>query len=105
MEKYEFVLDERLGILLPQLSLDWEQYSETERAQILYEWEQIRGRIPTRIFELERIINEKQAQLNVEPRFDISCRLNWEIADLASCINDLHLWYRANQHAEAKLHQ
>lgn len=92
-----FAYDERLGIRIPALAREWEEYSEQERADILLEWETIRGRIPDRIKELERMIIRKQSQLDVEDNFARSCSLNWEIAELASTINDLHLWYRVNQ--------
>ncbi|MDF2722793.1 MAG: hypothetical protein K0Q59_2468 [Paenibacillus sp.] len=94
---YEFVYDERLGIDLPQLYLEWERLSLSERASLLHEWERIRGRIPERIRKLEVIIVEKQNELNVENDFPRSCRLNTEIAELASCVTDLHLWFRVDQ--------
>ncbi|CAH0117599.1 hypothetical protein PAE9249_00059 [Paenibacillus sp. CECT 9249] len=102
---YAFQTDERLGIPLPVLHMEWEQYSEKERSDIIYKWEVIRGRIPNRVAQLERIINEKQALLYEEEDFPTSCRLNSEIAELASCINDLHLWYRVNQDVAAKIHR
>ena len=83
----------------------WEQYSEEEQAEILFRWEEIRGAIPDRIKALEMEINEKQERLGNEDDFIASCRLNAEIAELASVINDLHLWFRANQEMEGKLHQ
>ncbi len=54
-------------------------------------------KIPDRIKELEHYINAKQHHLNNEEDFEISCKLNSEIADLASIINDLWLWYRLTQ--------
>jgi hypothetical protein len=94
---YTFEYDERLGITIPDLHKHWEQFSKKEQAEILYKWEKIRGRIPDRIKELEIEINAKQEQLNVEEDFAKSCQLNADIADLASIINDLWLWFRANQ--------
>ena len=55
------------------------------------------GLIPDRIISLEEIINTKQAQLSNETNFELSCQLNHEIADLASIINDLWLWFRTDQ--------
>jgi hypothetical protein len=101
----EFVYNKRLGIPVPELIEDWESYPIYIREQIVDEWEQIRGRIPERIFELEKIINNKQNLLNVEENFPIACRLNTEIAECASIINDLHLWYRANQDLHSRVHQ
>ncbi|MDQ1909802.1 hypothetical protein RAC89_04690 [Paenibacillus sp. GD4] len=94
---YTFDLDRRLGIPLPHLLKDWEDYSEYEQADILLQWERIRGTIPEQIKKLERIIILKQDQLNGEDHFPTSCRLNSEIAELASTINELHLWFRVNQ--------
>jgi hypothetical protein len=104
MEQY-FIYDERLGIPLPKLEKEWEDYSEDEQHAILLRWENIRGTIPDRIAELEKIINEKQDQLSDENDFERSCRLNSEIAELASIINDLWIWYRMNQTVSMRAHQ
>jgi hypothetical protein len=103
--KDHFSFDHRLGILLPDLPVDWDQFSKETQAEILFHWEQIRGSIPDRISELENEINHKQAQLSDEGDFPHSCRLNSEIAELASIINDLWLWYRANQTLSERIHQ
>ncbi|MBP1989269.1 hypothetical protein [Paenibacillus eucommiae] len=103
--RYFFQLDERLGIELPVMKHQWEEYSLHERADILFRWEQIRGRIPDRIHKLEAAIRSKQSQLDREDDFPASCQLNSDIADLASTINDLHLWFRVNQEVDEKLHQ
>lgn len=92
-----FSYDERLGIYLPSLKLDWADYSHDEQLKILTEWEYIRGEIPDLIKKLEYKINYKQEQLNHESDFATSCSLNSEIADLASIINDLWIWFRSNQ--------
>ncbi|UUZ93868.1 hypothetical protein LJK87_04035 [Paenibacillus sp. P25] len=94
---YAFELDERLGIPLPRLAKDFDDFTEREQSEILLRWEEIRGTIPDRIKQLERIIIAKQEQLNVEENFKLSCRLNSEIAELAGTINELHLWFRVNQ--------
>jgi hypothetical protein len=101
----EFVFNERLGIPIPELLLEWESYPLSVREQMIDEWEQIRGRIPERIMEIEKIINHKQKQLNIEEDFPRACQLNSEIAECASTINDLHLWYRANQDLHSRVHQ
>ncbi|WP_042354800.1 hypothetical protein [Bacillus rubiinfantis] len=103
MEEH-FSYDNRLGIYIPVLKLDWDEYSKEIQEEILLYWENIRGAIPDRIIELENEINQKQAQLNDENDFSRSCQLNSEIAELASIINDLWLWYRANQTISAKIH-
>jgi hypothetical protein len=103
--RYQFAYDERLGIRLPVLYHDWEEYSAEERATILLEWEEIRAKIPDRIIQLEAIINKKQAQLSEEENFARSCQLNSEIHELASIINDLNIWFRVQQDYETKTHQ
>lgn len=98
--RYEFVLDHRLGIPLPSLALEWEMYTAEERSDILFQWEEVRAKIPDRIIQLESVINQKQAQLSEEENFVISCELNSEIHELASVINDLNIWFRAQQDYE-----
>ena len=58
-----FIFDERLQMYLPNLLIDWEQYSIEEQQAIITEWELIRSRIPERIKALENIINQKQVLL------------------------------------------
>lgn len=104
MKEY-FSYDERLGIFIPDLTVEWDQYSEDVQHYILLNWENIRGSIPDRISEIEDTINLKQSQLSDESDFPRSCQLNSEIADLASVINDLWLWFRTNQSLSEKMHQ
>ncbi|MGG0719780.1 ABC transporter C-terminal domain-containing protein [Robertmurraya massiliosenegalensis] len=104
MNKF-FSQDERLGIPIPNLDLSWDDYSEEKQQSILLYWENIRGKIPDRIAELEKKINQKQAELSDEGNFERSCQLNSEIAELASIINDLWLWYRTHQDIGSKVHQ
>jgi hypothetical protein len=92
-----FQYDSRLGISIPVLKTDWERYTHKEQEEILLEWEKIRDTIPDRIKELEVTIMAKQKELDEEEDFHRSCLLNSEISDLASIINDLHLWYRVDQ--------
>ncbi|CAN7170108.1 hypothetical protein LJR015_000260 [Peribacillus frigoritolerans] len=99
-----FIYDERLGISIPDLNLEWDEYTKGEQQQILVHWENIRGSIPDRIKELESTIDRKQFRLSDESNFAKSCQLNSEIAELASIINDLWLWYRANQAVTEKMH-
>ncbi|GGK20363.1 hypothetical protein GCM10010965_11730 [Caldalkalibacillus thermarum] len=103
---YQFQLDQRLGIYIPVLDRDWEAYSVAEQAQILKQWEQYRSDIPGRIKELERLIEQKQEALNNESDFERSCQLNDEIAELASMINDLNIWFRIQEETQIeKTHQ
>lgn len=104
MKEY-FSFDHRLGIPIPNLEKEWTEHCEETQQAILFHWEKIRGSIPDRIAELEQSINQKQAQLSDENNFKKSCELNSEIAELASIINDLWLWYRANQTMADKMHQ
>ncbi|MGM9924621.1 MAG: hypothetical protein ACI35R_10275 [Bacillus sp. (in: firmicutes)] len=99
-----FTYDERLGIHVPDLLLEWDEYTEAQQQMILAEWESIRGNIPDRIQGLEQLINKKQSQLDEEESFNISCTLNYEIAELASQINDLWLWYRTQESTSGKIH-
>jgi hypothetical protein len=103
MEEY-FSQDRRLGIRVPKSDLEWNHLSADVQQSILMQWETIRGSIPDRIAGLEHQINRKQAQLSEENNFQISCQLNGEIAELASIINDLWLWFRTNQHMTQKTH-
>lgn len=104
MVNYRFERNERLGISLPVLDYDWSVYTDAERSDIVEQWEVIRGAIPDRIMALEQLIHTQQARLYEEEDFAISCELNYEIAELASRINDLHIWYRINQEIESRRH-
>ncbi|PLS14838.1 hypothetical protein CVD28_25270 [Bacillus sp. M6-12] len=99
-----FSFNDRLGIAVPVFDREWGEYSKDTQQNILIKWEKIRGTIPDRIKDLERIINEKQSLLSNEGNFEISCRLNTEIAEHASTINELWLWYRVNQTVSGKMH-
>lgn len=100
-----FVWDERLGILVPMLEGQWGQLSQQEQSHVLHRWEEIRGAIPDRIKSIEHVVIEKQEALFEEEDFEQSCKLNQEIADLASTIHDLNLWSRTQQELDAKSHQ
>lgn len=99
-----FALSERLGIPTPDLKREWDEFSIREQSEILYYWETVRGRIPDRIFALEREIVALQRQLDNEECFDTVCALTWDIADRASRINDLHIYFRLNQDVAMKAH-
>ncbi|MBB6674301.1 hypothetical protein H7C19_26815 [Cohnella nanjingensis] len=96
----QFVSDERLGIDLPRLSVPWEQCSPERQAAVIARWEIIRGQIPDVILRTEAVIRAKQGALYEEEDFEAACRLNGEIAELASRINDLQIWYRTQQDME-----
>ncbi|MFB4163023.1 hypothetical protein ACE1TI_04090 [Alteribacillus sp. JSM 102045] len=92
----KFLWDPRLQIKLPILKKEWEAYDKENQYIILEKWENIRGQIPERIADIEKEINKKQVQLDTEDEFEKCCILNEEIAELASIINDLWLWYRTH---------
>jgi hypothetical protein len=96
----QFLADARLGIALPCFTLAWEAMSPEEQAAVLAQWETIRGRIPDRVIGFEAEIRRLQDGLFEEENFERSCRLNSEIAELASRINDLNIWYRTEQDFE-----
>lgn len=99
-----FIYNERLGIPIPRLKQDFSVYPLAMQQAILVQWEQIRGTIPERITELERLIHHKLNLLNDEDDFEAACTLNYEIAEHASIINDLWIWYRTNQDITSKTH-
>jgi hypothetical protein len=96
MEEY-FFQDERLGIQIPDMEKRWSDYNKSTQQTILFQWERIRGQIPDRIACLEKEINHKLDELSEENDFMRSCRLNHEVAELASVINDLWIWYRTHE--------
>jgi hypothetical protein len=101
---YQFEFNKRLGISLPVLDKDWDQYSSNEQSQILYEWEEHRSDIPARVKQVEKIIEKKQHALNDEDNFIRSCELNSEISQLASAINDLNIWFRIQEETNTRIH-
>ncbi|WP_435921711.1 hypothetical protein [Paenibacillus sp. DYY-L-2] len=92
-----FVYDERLDIQVPSLDRPFDDYQLGERLEMIRIWEDIRGRIPTKVKQLEREIETKLHRMNEESDFEKSCAINGDIAELASRINDLHIWYRTVQ--------
>ena len=96
----QFAYSERHGIALPALEKDWEELTPECQIAVIARWETIRGRIPDRIFALEEAIRVKQRLLFEEEDFASSCRINGDIADLASRINDLNIWFRTRQELE-----
>lgn len=49
-----FTLNDRLGIHIPSLKKEWDDYSEVVQQEILLNWERVRGRILDRIKVLEK---------------------------------------------------
>lgn len=98
--KVAFTYDSRLDIHLPDLDCSWEELDTATQGEILAKWEQYRGNIPDRIKQIEFNINDLQGQLYRESDFARSCQLNSEIAELASQINDLWIWYRTGEEVQ-----
>ncbi|MDI4644916.1 hypothetical protein [Cohnella hashimotonis] len=96
----QFALDGRLGIPLPRFDMPWEEMNVLERAGIVERWELIRGRIPDTIMAREAQIRCLLAELFEEEDFVRCCSLNAEIAEAASVIHDLQIWYRTQQDLE-----
>ncbi|MFS0780573.1 radical SAM protein [Bacillus sp. 1P06AnD] len=94
MSKSFFIYNDQLGISIPAPSIDWEALPQREQSAILAEWENQRGLIPDRIKAIESEINAKQELMEQEDNLHASCILNTQIAQLASTINDLWLWFR-----------
>lgn len=93
----QFRLNDRLGIEVPALTVDWDGLSREKQMSLLSRWENIRGTIPDHVRRFEDRIRKLQTDLFEEDDFATSCRLNSDIADLASRINDLHIWFRTQQ--------
>lgn len=102
--EYDFMMDERLGIETPVFQSEWDLIDHSTQEKILEKWEQIKGKIPDRIKDLEQEINDKLDRIGNEEDFEVTCQLNSEIAELASVINDLWIWYRTNQKVSPKVH-
>lgn len=98
----QFAWSERLGIALPSLQSDWDELSRERQEAVLERWEMIRGTIPDHVRRFEEQIKVKQERLSLEGDFAASCRLNADIAELASRINDLHIWFRTQQDLDAE---
>nr|WP_221301854.1 hypothetical protein [Texcoconibacillus texcoconensis] len=81
---------------MPYLDQPWETLSVKNQTEILTQWELIRGTIPEKIADIEMSIEDKQMELNQEEEFERSCALNDEVAEYASVINDLWIWYRTS---------
>lgn len=99
-----FRWNDRLRLHIPALTQDWEHYTLEERTEIIGRWELIRGSIPERIKEFEVVINGIQSELDEEESFERCCKLTYEIADFASRINDLQIWYRNDQDVKSRRH-
>ncbi|ADU31485.1 hypothetical protein [Evansella cellulosilytica] len=99
-----FVFDSRLGIPVPDIKVTWDELTSSEQEEIMNKWEEVRGDIPDRIKEIEQEINTLQKKLYEEEEFQKSCELNSSIAELASIINDLWIWYRAGESVKVKMH-
>jgi hypothetical protein len=89
---FRFVYDQRLGIELPQQDREWWEYSLQAQAEMIERWEAIKARIPDRIKELEKQIDEKHHEISREDDWERVCQLYEEYFAIASVINDLNIW-------------
>lgn len=96
----QFAWDDRLGIALPRFASSWEAMDAGERAAVVERWECIRGRIPDAIRVREAEIRRLLDDLFEEEDFGACCLLNGEIAEAASVVHDLQIWYRTQQDLE-----
>lgn len=91
-----FNLDSRLGILLPDLSVHFEDLPEEEQETIIAEWETIRARIPEQLMKFEHIIEDLLQSVHEESDWDTIAAYFAEISDYASRINELNTWRRVD---------
>lgn len=98
----QFRRDERLGICVPDLETYWEDLTLEQQEAVLARWELERGEIPERIVELERHIRQLQERMGQEEDFAACCRINDDISEMASRINDLNIWFRVRQDLDAE---
>ncbi|GAE25847.1 hypothetical protein JCM9140_1866 [Halalkalibacter wakoensis JCM 9140] len=89
-----FNFDARLGLSIPTIQGSWTELDKEYQEHILAKWETIRGTIPDRVKIIEKQIESVHLQLTSEEDFERSCQLNLEMAELASIINDLWIWFR-----------
>jgi hypothetical protein len=89
-----FNYDSRLRLSLPVIQASWTELDRDSQEMVLTRWETIRGTIPDRVKEIEQQIELVHNQLTLEEDFERSCELNLEMAELASIINDLWIWFR-----------
>lgn len=91
-----FSLDSRLGIELPDLSVQFEDLPEDAQENIIADWETIRARIPEQIMKFEQTIEDLLQQVHEEDDWDIIAALFADISDYASRINELNTWRRVD---------
>lgn len=92
----EFIYDSRLGLSIPHINGHWSELEQESQEHVLSKWETIRGTIPDRVKAIELQIETVHEALTQEENFERSCELNLEMAELASIINDLWIWFRLN---------
>ncbi len=95
-----FTYEDRLGIEVPYLEKEWQDYSLKERTSILEKWELMRGRIPAQIAHFESEIDSLQNDLHREEDWDRSLSIMQKVSDLASRINDLNILFRTQPDAD-----
>ena len=93
--QYEFIFDKRLGIKIPSLKKEWDDYTELEQLEIIHLWELERAKIPDKVKNMENKIENLQ-DLIFDIDFDDYLKIHEQIVDLSSAINDLNIWYRTS---------
>ena len=99
-----FVYDTRLGVNILREDLDWTQYSEQERRQILTRWAIMCSGMTNRVQDLEVDIMAKLDAMYAANDEDEMNRLNTEMMDIASIVCDLNILSRSVYADLAKAH-
>lgn len=90
---FSFEYDERLGVYLPHLEVEYDQMSEEQQYEFELKCQEICSKIPERIRELEQeymIIYEALKEAEDEDEF---LRYNDKMNELSKAISDLNLLY------------
>jgi hypothetical protein len=91
-----FVMDERIGIEIPNLSIPFEQLPRAQQEEMLVKWEGIRSGIPDQIMKFERLIENLLEKVHHEEDWDVVAAHFEIISDYASRIAELNAWRRVD---------
>jgi hypothetical protein len=100
-----FRYDDRLQIELPDFPVPFTSLSRDEQEEVLVAWEKVRARIPERILEFERIIEQTLEKIHHEEDWDVIAAHFQEISDYASRINELNTWRRIDPSLDPHHHE
>jgi hypothetical protein len=90
---FEFCYDNRLGVLLPLLHVEYEEMPKALQDEFEYKCQEICSQIPEQIKQLERAYMEKYEALQEIDDEEHFLQLNDELNDLSKRICDLNLLY------------